>query len=145
MSQRLKTRRLPDPRSEPSVLCAVIGGWATVKLANLATCAFIISSSVFWAMAYAQPVGRTANAESPSSPQSAKHCYPDFDPITLSPYPACPRGRLTEHDRELIDITADAYKRITNLARREGKLSEDQFRERMDRVREARSDARRGF
>jgi hypothetical protein len=42
----------------------------------------------------------------------------------------------------LIDITADAYKRVAIEQRREGHLNDRDFAEVMDRVRTARGDAR---
>lgn len=80
--------------------------------------------------------------ESQALERVVKRCYPDFDPITGIPYPACPRANMTSRDREMIDITTDAFKRAANLAKREGTISKEQYRERIERVREARADAR---
>ena len=134
-----------DTSKEAKTWSELRKGVNVMRFARLATGALIVSYLVPTTIAHGQAAVGWTGPEASPAPQTAKRCYPAFDPITLSPYPACPRGRLTDRDRELIDITADAYKRTVNLARREGKLSKEEFRERMDRVREARSDVGRKF
>lgn len=83
-----------------------------------------------------------AEAQGQAEAAGPRKCYPHFDPNTGVPYPACPRPNMTKYERELLDITKDTYERALRSARRDDRISEEQFRAGSERVRQARDDIR---
>jgi signal transduction histidine kinase len=65
-------------------------------------------------------------------------CAPDIDPRTGQMYPLCQPSIQSKFDLESLDITADAYERGAKLAWRAGRLTKEEFGDRMERVRAAR-------
>lgn len=96
-------------------------------------------------------IAQSADVAAQSRANSGKYgggCYPDIDPKTGFPYPVCPQSvRNTAllqkgDDKEIIDRSADAYKRMADTQKDSGTLSERDWEQVLARVQDARLHAR---